>query len=408
MLTDPLSDEVIDERKDMIGEELEFIDGPVLDVAKLSNAEIEPESLDWTYYPKAVIETWNNFVNRVGDNFIYNWIVFTFIMYRFYIITNEMIQNYGVTGNVYIFIRNLLICYSIFSIIIVVSRNLMIHDDTAVADDEYDGVEKKCFAPEKIGININGWEPSYPTFCFGRSVTEYDDDDVTIKEGDPEECPYGCYYTGDEESKKCKNNRSVFSIKGLFEPRLNLPASRIDDADWYNPEDDPDNDGTIPKNYVCPPYPSYRSKFPYDTLCSSGQTRCIPTKDSSSIISSKPDEYCEIQYRLSEKNDNQCIQNNFPPLSDEGPRGPIHDSTYKCQIDIPDFSKDTHCPFKMATTELQDFDEIEQRQPVEMWQWIYDEVFDKGESISEPEHIAWQNENRYLIVNKNYDKGLFD
>ena len=408
LLRDPLNGSVLDERQEVVknaGLLGNFFDGSVINISSISNADIHPESLDWTYYPKLVVETYNSFINRIGDEFLFNWLILTFIMYKFYIKTNTMISDYGISGNTSKLIKNLIIAYMVFSIIIIVIRSLMIHTDTDL--DVYDGVEVKCYEPEYLTTIIDS-DIYTPTACFGRSVIETNDDG-TISTNDIDECPAGCYYTGTKDGKHgkpCRDNRSILSLHHLFEPRLNMPLGDSDvdtpPADWYQPGEG--------KNYVCPPYPSYRSKYPYDTICSSGQTKCSPTNESSSILSA-PDEYCEIQYRLADPStrDNKCINNNFDPISGEGPRGPIDDggkSKYQCQLEIPDLSNDTRCPFKLATTELYDFDEMEQRSPVSIWKGLYD-IITGHESISEAKHISWQNENRYLIVNQNYDKSLF-
>ena len=121
-------------------------------------------------------------------------------------------------------------------------------------------------------------------------------------------------------------------------------------------------------------------------------------------FSNIPNEYCETQYIYNDRDDGMCIRNAFDNPVEEGPKGPLEGAELglQCKLVEADFSQDTHCPFQMATTELQDFDEMDQRIPVQAWQWAYDEIFEGGERISEPEHLAWQNENRYLIVNQNY------
>ena len=120
-----------------------------------------------------------------------------------------------------------------------------------------------------------------------------------------------------------------------------------------------------------------------------------------------PDEYCEIQYRNAAQStrDEECINNLWSIEVTEGIRGRLETEGYdiQCQLEVPDFSQDTNCPFEMATVELNyDFDEMEQRSSASIWQWGYDELFNGGERLSEPEQISWQNENRYMIVNQQY------
>ena len=108
--------------------------------------------------------------------------------------------------------------------------------------------------------------------------------------------------------------------------------------------------------------------------------------------------------------DDRCINNDWSNPVTEGVKGPLQTEGYdiQCQLQIPDFSQDTNCPFEMAVAELNyDFDEMEQRRPASLWQWGYDEVFNGGEVLTEPEQISWQNENRYLIVNQQYSGDMF-
>ena len=124
-----------------------------------------------------------------------------------------------------------------------------------------------------------------------------------------------------------------------------------------------------------------------------------------------PDEYCEIQYRTEQDGrDDRCINNDWSNPVTEGVKGPLQTEGYdiQCQLQIPDFFKIPICPFEMAVAELNyDFDEMEQRRPASLWQWGYDEVFNGGEVLTEPEQISWQNENRYLIVNQQYSGDMF-
>ena len=161
------------------------------------------------------------------------------------------------------------------------------------------------------------------------------------------------------------------------DPKLNLPVSSRGDADWSH-------DDSVP--YTCPPPPAHLSKFPYDALCSSGQTRCVATDESKLLMAGTdyPDEYCEIQYRTEQDGrDDRCINNDWSNPVTEGVKGPLQTEGYdiQCQLQIPDFSQDTNCPFEMAVAELNyDFDEMEQRRPASLWQWGYDEVFNGGGS----------------------------
>ena len=389
MIEDPLAPEVLNERNEALPE---IFQGDYLSASKIANAEIEPEDLNWSKYLRKPFQWYNNFVNYLGDEFILNWILGTIIMYGFYRSTNAIIENFQATGDQTGFIVKMLLSYVGYALIYGFFSALMKKPETQ--DDEYDGAEIKCYGDIPIPyLKINGESVNYPKICFGRSI----DDEYS-------ECPYGCVdkHTG----FKCKDNRSIFTLGGVFDPdpKLNLPVSTREDADWSH-------DDSVP--YTCPPPPAHLSKFPYDALCSSGQTRCIATNESKLLMAGTdyPDEYCEIQYRTEQGGrDDRCINNNWSDPVTEGVKGPLQTEGYdiQCQLQIPDFSQDTNCPFEMAVAELNyDFDEMEQRRPASLWQWGYDEVFNGGEVLTEPEQISWQNENRYLIVNQQYSGDMF-
>tara|TARA_B100000035_G_scaffold253270_1_gene222639 strand:- start:2262 stop:4820 length:2559 start_codon:yes stop_codon:yes gene_type:complete len=389
MIEDPLAPEVLHERNEALPE---IFQGDYLSASKIANAEIEPEDLNWSKYLRKPFQWYNNFVNYLGDEFILNWILGTIIMYGFYRSTNAIIENFQATGDQTGFIVKMLLSYVGYALIYGFFSALMKKPETQ--DDEYDGAEIKCYGDIPIPyLKINGESVNYPKICFGRSI----DDEYR-------ECPYGC--VDKHSGKKCKDNRSIFTLGGVFDPdpKLNLPVSNREDADWSH-------DDSVP--YTCPPPPAHLSKFPYDALCSSGQTRCVATNESKLLMAGTdyPDEYCEIQYRTEQDGrDDRCINNDWSNPVTEGVKGPLQTEGYdiQCQLQIPDFSQDTNCPFEMAVSELNyDFDEMEQRRPASLWQWGYDEVFNGGEVLTEPEQISWQNENRYLIVNQQYSGDMF-
>ena len=229
--------------------------------------------------------------------------------------------------------------------------------------------------------------------CFGDANDEEKD-----------ECPYGCYHK--DTGKKCKNNRSIFSLGGIFDPdpKLNLPLSEPTQGDAFPPE------WNTQETYSCPPPPSNTSKLPYDLLCSSGVTRCMATADTVNRVfpPSDADNYCEIMYHYSDYDDDQC-NNGFNVLPEEGPQGTIagYNRNIECSIREPDFRNDTHCPFDTGTIELTDFSEIDQRVPVDGWKWLYDTVTLQNSSPQEPIIVDPENELRYLIVNQEYDNSLF-
>ena len=400
MLIDPVDMDELDERRrtllssDDLNELEKTIlsDDEILNVGKLSNLTVEPEDLDWTTRFRSFFQGWNNLVNRVGDKTIFYYVltpILVLTFYKVFVSTKNYYQS-DKTKKIGYVMLGLLLC--IAAIVYGVLKIYMIEEDPpTLGEGKPITVESKC-API-AGISID-------SICSEESL-----DESVI------ECPYGCYYKeSDTEYTPCPDKRSLFSLGGIIDPnpRLNLPVPQTLTADWYQP------DG---KDYVCPPPPSHKSKFPYDVLCSSGQTRCLsdPTKNSESFLSNRKNEFCETMHTYysnaegDEAADQYCISNTFPTNDLTGPKGSINESNEQihCRLEYPDFSQDTNCPFKMAATELHDFDEMSQRQPVSAWQWMYDSLFGDGFRMSEPERIAWQNEARYLIIDDDYNPGLF-
>ena len=172
-------------------------------------------------------------------------------------------------------------------------------------DDEYDGVESKCpETPTPFPIPLGNVEVNYPQFCFGDSDKD-----------DKNECPYGCYYVGDGSGtpKKCKDNRSVFSLGKYIgsepEPKMNIPYPTTPGMelpkDWTT-------GGPANKHYKCPPSSRFISKQPYDFFCSTTAKRCRATDETKYITDNEElaDEYCEMLYRKNNYNDTKC-NNNF-------------------------------------------------------------------------------------------------
>ena len=55
----------------------------VTDAYKIAYMELEPESLNWTQSLRDLGTYYNNFVNRLGDNFLFTFILAPYIIYKY-------------------------------------------------------------------------------------------------------------------------------------------------------------------------------------------------------------------------------------------------------------------------------------------------------------------------------------
>ena len=73
MIKDPISDEVVQQRESLLPDILQGSINDkdnVTDAYKIAYMELEPESLNWTQSLRNIGTYYNNFVNRLGDNFL--------------------------------------------------------------------------------------------------------------------------------------------------------------------------------------------------------------------------------------------------------------------------------------------------------------------------------------------------
>ena len=265
----------------------------------------------------------------------------------------------------------------------------------------------------------------------------------------------------------------IWSLILLFfnpNPTLNLPldgSQPLPDG-WTRGETD---------NYVCPPLSRFMSKYPYDTLCSTTAKRC-KQKEYMSTYTPKVDgdEYCEIKYRLSNDNDDDCNNEQIdlttmPNLASShlanAAKGSLVNkyNDVECEIELPydGYKKDRHCPFPLPAAQNEFYSDAgNTRDSISVWNWLYDKYknpgatnmctyicdelpcnsneltykdkceaspMDSNDDTNEatcttiplsdntkncsyfPEKIplqtSVQNQERYLIVNQNYDGDLF-
>ena len=86
MIKDPISDAVVQQRESLLPE---ILQGDVNDEDNVSDAyemaylETKPEDLNWSKYIRKAGKLYNNFVNRLSDNFILSWIILPVILFRY-------------------------------------------------------------------------------------------------------------------------------------------------------------------------------------------------------------------------------------------------------------------------------------------------------------------------------------
>jgi hypothetical protein len=387
MIKDPISDAVVQQRESLLPD---FLQGDVNDEDNVSDAydmaylNTEPDDLNWSKYIRTGFRYYNNFINRIGDNFIFYWLVIPYILFKYITTISNYLPMDGQEFNLKSFVTYTIIYAVIMGLI---SALMMTSDAT---EGEYDGVEKKCYGDIPTPFKLGNDDINYPKICMGDSVDD-----------DKDECPYGCYYIGEGQyleddtsnpdyGKKCKDNRSVLSLGSIFDPdpTLNIPfdmVGAIPDS-WNTVVPEPG------KGYTCPPSSRFISKYPYDSLCSTTAKRCRATHATMSSIPD-PDEYCEILYMKNDHNDTKCI-NNFTDAGDtysdemvaNAAKGPlIGEGLVECKLETPydGFKSDTHCPFPLPSAENTFFSEKgDTRESVSLWAWMYDKIENPGRDSS--------------------------
>ena len=226
---------------------LNFLQGDYIDLSKVANFEIEPECSIGVNVIQYIGKLYNKLINIFGDKFIGYYVFTPLLLYAYYKFTSKYILDYQISNDRTTFITQLAVCKFRIALLFGIGHVLLDKGPTDI--DEYDGAETKCF-------DI----PILNKLCFG---------DANDEEKDGR--PY-CYHK--DTGKKCKNNRSIFSLGGIFDPdpKLNLPLSEPTQGDAFPPE-------WNTQETFSPPPPSNTSKLPYDLLCSSGVTRCMATAD---------------------------------------------------------------------------------------------------------------------------------
>ena len=393
MIKDPISDEVLEQRESLLPDILQASikdKDNVTDAYKIAYMELEPESLNWTQSLRNLGTYYNNFVNRLGDNFLFTFILAPYIIYKYITSVSDYFPKEGEVFQ----IKDVLLYTVVYAIIFGVVSVIMSRSEPV--EGEYDGVEKKCYDDIPSPFSLGDGTPiNYPKLCYGDSLDE-----------DKDECPYGCYYIGDgtasaanpDYGKKCKDNRSGLSLGWIFEPepRLNIPFpedGNINDESkgkWHK-------DGPAGKQYACPPKSRFLGKYPYDSLCATTAKRCKAADSLNNLIIDS-DDFCESLYMLNNHNDTMCnssfisggemTQSQYLSKSDELARGPITENgiepAVRCELHTPytsgeGYSTDKFCPFPLPAGEnvlyTQSSDpENNLRSSIPIWTYLYDKI----------------------------------
>jgi hypothetical protein len=377
MIKDPISDEVIEQRESILPGALQGDindEDNVSDVYKMAYLEIEPESLNWTQWFRDAGKTYNKFINRIGDNFIFTFIVAPYLLFK-YITT---VKKYLPIGNNLLDIKSFVVYTFFFAFIFGLLSVFMSNEDPIAG--EYDGVETKCYGDIESPFKLGNEPIHYPKVCFGESI-----------DASKNECPYGCYYVGigdtdPDYGKKCKDNRSALSLGSLLtldslepEPTLNIPFDKNapipDNWTMVTPE--------VGKSYACPPTSRFMSAYPYDTLCHPTAKRCKSSSDEK-----EHNDICEILYMKNDYNDEKCRSNFIDPADiysvediRKSARGEWEIPRAGCELETPyqNYAKDNWCPFPLPAAENDFFSEqTDTRDSVSLWEYMYDKISNPG------------------------------
>ena len=112
MIKDPISNDVINQRESLLPD---ILQGDINDednvpkVYDLAYMNVKPETLNWSKYLRDFGDSVNKFVNRIGDKFIFTWIILPFVLYRYALIVNKIVEDFYATGSTSFNFRKLII-----------------------------------------------------------------------------------------------------------------------------------------------------------------------------------------------------------------------------------------------------------------------------------------------------------
>ena len=101
MIKDPISDDVVKQRESLLPDILQGSINDkdnVTDAYKIAYMEIEPESLNWTQSLRNVGTYYNKFINRIGDDFMFTFIIAPLIIYTY---LSKVSKYYPAEGEVF-------------------------------------------------------------------------------------------------------------------------------------------------------------------------------------------------------------------------------------------------------------------------------------------------------------------
>jgi hypothetical protein len=392
--------------------------------------EIGPEALNWSdFFIWTPIRKWNNFVNSTGDKgiiFIFLFtIIFIIIMYSisFYNLNLESIIN-PKPKRTFIFLGVVVVFYFWLNFL----------------EKTYHKNIKNNYKNRYYGRQL---ENPYSKDSIFNIFYRLNETDPTASPSPIKVCPYGCrLYSPDPPNQSdltmpsptsfplCGDTRSFFSIGGSLNPDARQWQGADGEAKKYDPTDRKNASqwtryNTRGGSYVCPKKQPYY-KWPYDTLCNDNRNVC-KTMDTYDIDIPSPRILQEVQPTPTTKKvgkrgesfknrlNAKCLEYHnkhgicnrdikSPELEfPETINGIQHTVKVKCESDSAVYDAWSTCPFPENTVNLDNVSIADQRQPIAVWQNIWDKMAGATpRRLGKSEEVEWENKVRYEIVNQNY------
>lgn len=240
----------------------------------------------------------------------------------------------------------------------------------------------------------------------------------------------------------CGDTRSLFSFtNSTLYPDAKLDIEEYDHTEPTSRQRWKYYDGDTGVGYICPPKQRY-TKWPYDSICRDERNICKSTKKFKIIdpgnnyghpestpptagrytignkdtpippgFKDKLDGICEINRQKYGRCDNYDDSDSLKPtLSIDGYKEGVENTIIGVNCSYPTGSNsNSSCPFPEETTYSSGSEEIT-RQPIKLWQYMFDGIFNTSPSepvprrLSKARKLNWQNQVRYDIVDQNYFK----
>ena len=367
----------------------------------LVDFKVGPWILDWTKPLWMLLSKWNDIVNTLGDHdiiFIFAcFIIFLACIYSIGFI-RVIKQLYGSKLDKGMLSTEHSTSWTI--IIIGVSVLLTIYGYHIFKKrKEYIDREKLHDINNKLVTPYKGNQvkpPTDPTSIMGTLSTL----------PTAQMCPYGCFQVdgNGKPGKPCADTRSFFAFRGSWEPNpkknnTNKPYKTYKYL-W----------NTTDNQYICPP-DDHHTRYPYEQLCKT--TQCHSKGTETTVYYKEADEKCKRYYdkyntcdKYSDVTDKTKQKELTYTYTDNSLLGSAPPTTINlnCTLSVP--SGKDNCPFKRSMVKLDEVDDYHSRQPINIWQIIYDKMAGPTgrpkRRLSQQEKINWQNQFRYDIVDQNY------